>query len=80
MKLGQAATSASEWATFARKYRSEMSAPEAKHALNLLAALSHTTSFSVGCYCKDRERCHRSILEQLLADAGAKIENSVEDR
>jgi uncharacterized protein YeaO (DUF488 family) len=48
-----------------------MAAPDAKRALELLAALSHTTDFSVGCYCEEENRCHRSILRQLLIDNGA---------
>jgi uncharacterized protein YeaO (DUF488 family) len=71
MKLGQAAVSPAQWSAFARKYRSEMNAPEAKHDLELLAVLSHTTNFSVGCYCEREERCHRSILKQLLVANGA---------
>jgi len=50
-----------------------MAAPEAKHDLALLAALSHTVDFSVGCYCQDEARCHRSILKQLLIENGAKV-------
>jgi uncharacterized protein YeaO (DUF488 family) len=50
-----------------------MKAPAARHALDLLAALSHTASFAVGCYCDDESRCHRSILRQLLAERGARI-------
>jgi uncharacterized protein YeaO (DUF488 family) len=73
MKLGLAATSEVQWAAFARRYKSEMSRPEAKRDLDLLAALSHTADFSVGCYCEREERCHRSILRQLLADHGAKM-------
>lgn len=73
MKLGQAAATAAQWAAFARKYRAEMSTPEARHALALLAVLSHSADFSVGCYCEDDERCHRSILRQLLIDQGARI-------
>ena len=73
MKLGRAATTKSEWAAFCRKYRSEMASPEAKHAVALLAALSHASDFSVGCYCEEEARCHRSVLRQLLADAGARI-------
>ena len=74
MKLGQTAASAAQWSKFARKYRVEMAAPDARHTLELLAALSHTTDFSVGCYCEDEDRCHRSILKQLLVDKGARIE------
>lgn len=73
MKLGLAADTPAAWATFARRYKAEMAAPAAKHDLQLLATLSHTTHFSVGCYCEDESRCHRSLLRQLLADCGAKI-------
>jgi len=74
MKRGQDARSPAEWAQFTRKYRAEMSAPAAEHDLALLAVLSHTTGFSVGCYCEDESRCHRSILKQLLVERGAKVE------
>jgi len=74
MKLGQGASSASQWARFARRYRAEMATPAARHDLELLAALSHTTQFSVGCYCMDESRCHRSILRELLVQHGAKVE------
>ncbi len=73
MQLGQTARSAAQWSGFTRKYRAEMAAPEAKHDLELLAVLSHTTDFSVGCYCEDEARCHRSILRQLLIENGAKV-------
>jgi len=73
MKRGQDATSPAQWAAFAKKYKAEMAAPEAKHALTLLAVLSHTTNFSVGCYCANESRCHRSLLRQLLIENGAKI-------
>jgi len=71
MKLGQAATTPTQWAVFARRYRSEMTAPDASHALDLLAALSHRTDFSVGCYCENEAHCHRSVLRALLAEKGA---------
>jgi uncharacterized protein YeaO (DUF488 family) len=74
MKLGQAAVTPAEWSTFARKYQAEMARPEAQHDVKLLAVLSHTTAFSVGCYCENEGRCHRSILKHLLLDHGAKIE------
>jgi uncharacterized protein YeaO (DUF488 family) len=74
MKLGQEAASPAQWAAFTRKYKAEMAAPEARHDLELLAVLSHTTDFSVGCYCQDEDRCHRSILKRLLAENGAKVE------
>jgi uncharacterized protein YeaO (DUF488 family) len=73
MKLGLAASTPAEWNAFARKYKAEMAEPAATHDLELLAVLSHTTNFSVGCYCEREERCHRSILRQLLADRGAKV-------
>ena len=73
MKLGQRAASAAEWITFTRKYRKEMARPDAEHDLALLASLSHTADFSVGCYCEREEHCHRSILRQLLVDQGAKL-------
>ena len=71
MKLGQQATGASAWSAFARKYRAEMARPENSRTLDLLAALSHHTNYSVGCYCEDESRCHRSILRVLLAEKGA---------
>jgi uncharacterized protein YeaO (DUF488 family) len=61
------------WKTFERKYRAEMDKPEAARVLDLLAALSHQTSFSVGCYCENEDRCHRSILKKLLAERGAEF-------
>jgi len=73
MKLGREAASPAQWSAFAKKYRAEMAAPQARHDLDLLAVLSHTTSFSVGCYCEREERCHRSILRQLLVENGAKV-------
>lgn len=63
--------SARAWRAFERAYRSEMSAPDNARLLALLAALSRTTDLSVGCYCEHEERCHRSILRELLAEAGA---------
>lgn len=61
------------WARFERMYRKEMSAPTARHLIELLAALSKSTNFSVGCYCEDESRCHRSILRELLISAGASV-------
>ena len=61
------------WATFSRRYRKEMSHPAARRLLALLAALSADTNFSVGCYCEDETRCHRSVLRQLLVEQGAKV-------
>ena len=62
------------WAAFTRKYRAEMGRPGARDLIALLAALSRQTSFSVGCYCEDRARCHRSLLAALLEDAGAEVD------
>jgi uncharacterized protein YeaO (DUF488 family) len=73
MKAGLSAQSATEWAAFTRKFRAEMKSPQASHALDLLAALSHETNLSVGCYCEDERRCHRSILRELLVERGATI-------
>jgi uncharacterized protein YeaO (DUF488 family) len=73
MKLGQGAATPAAWAKFAKKYRSEMLSPEANHALELLASLSHRSNFSVGCYCEDEAHCHRSILRALLLEKGAKV-------
>jgi uncharacterized protein YeaO (DUF488 family) len=74
MKLAQAATTPAQWTEFARKYRAEMAAPENRHAIELLAALSRQTDFSVGCYCEDESHCHRSILRALLVESGAAVE------
>lgn len=61
------------WKAFARAYRREMEQPDARATLDLLAALSQTTSFAVGCYCADESRCHRSILRSLLIARGAVV-------
>ena len=74
MKLGLRANTAAQWKTFARRYRREMARPDASHALDLLAALSKRTRFSVGCYCEDESRCHRSLLRELLRERGARLE------
>lgn len=61
------------WKTFERKFRAEMNQPDAARVLDLLAALSRQTNFSIGCYCANEERCHRSILKRLLAKRGAEF-------
>lgn len=72
LKAGQKAQDdEARWRTFVRRYRAEMGRPEATRVLDLLAALSKQTSFSVGCYCADEGRCHRSVLRELLAGRGA---------
>lgn len=73
MKKALAAETAKEWAAFVRGYKREMTAPAANRSLDLLAALSHSGDFSVGCYCADDSRCHRSILRELLAARGAAL-------
>ena len=73
VKLAQRAKTAREWARFMRKYRTEMADPDSRATLALLAALSHRTDFSVGCYCPDESRCHRSVLRELLLEHGAKL-------
>jgi uncharacterized protein YeaO (DUF488 family) len=73
VKLAFGARSDSEWRRFVKRYRAEMSRPEARQALDLLAALSHEASFSVGCYCEDETRCHRSVLRSLFMERGAHV-------
>lgn len=74
MKLGRQASTPADWTVFVRKYRAEMAGPESSHAIALLAALSHRSDFSVGCYCEDEARCHRSILRELLVAHGATLQ------
>ena len=74
MKLGQTAETPAQWTTFIKKYRAEMSKPGASHALELLARLSHSSNFSVGCYCESEAHCHRSALRALLLEKGAEVE------
>ncbi|MFN2637660.1 MAG: DUF488 domain-containing protein [Gemmatimonadaceae bacterium] len=64
---------AKRWTRYARAYRAQMRAPEAARLISLLAALSRQTNFSIGCYCAEETRCHRSLLRQLLSEAGAEI-------
>ena len=73
VKEGQAAKGPREWARFLRSYRKEMAAPDNERFLQFLAALSHTADFSVGCYCEDEARCHRSVLRELLVERGARV-------
>jgi len=71
LKLGLQADDDAEWTRFAKRYRSEMAQADAARTIELLAQLSHQANFSVGCYCADESRCHRSILRELLKDRGA---------
>lgn len=73
MKRGRAAVTDAELRSFKKKYRAEMSGADTARSIALLAALSHSANFSVGCYCEDESRCHRSVLQQLLAEAGAEL-------
>jgi uncharacterized protein YeaO (DUF488 family) len=73
MKVALGAKSDRDWARFARMYRAEMAKPEASRSIDLLAALSHSSDFAVGCYCEDEARCHRSLLRELLRERGARI-------
>jgi uncharacterized protein YeaO (DUF488 family) len=71
----QKADSPAQWNAFVRKFRAEMAESDASRSLDLLAALSHGTALSVGCYCEDEAHCHRSVLRSLLAERGADIAN-----
>jgi uncharacterized protein YeaO (DUF488 family) len=73
VKVGQKAETDAEWKGFARRYEKEMASPAASRVLDLLAAMSHSADFSVGCYCADESRCHRSILRTLLKKRAAKL-------
>ena len=73
VKSGLQASDERAWRAFTRAYRTEMKSPEASRLLELLAKLSEQTDFSVGCYCAVEERCHRSVLRQLLADHWARL-------
>ena len=74
MKIAQSAKTAKEWLAFTKRYRAEMATPEHMRTLQLLAALSHRTNFSVGCYCEDEAHCHRSLLRAILEEQGARVE------
>lgn len=67
------------WKAYVRRYRSEMREPGPRHLIEMLAALSHQSNFSVGCYCADASRCHRSLLRELLIDAGAAVADDPDD-
>lgn len=69
----QASGDAKAWAAFTRAYRREMAASEPAQMLDLLAALSRQTNFSLGCYCEDEARCHRGVLRALLGERGARL-------
>jgi uncharacterized protein YeaO (DUF488 family) len=73
VKAAQEAQTDRQWRAFVRRYRAEMKAPAAARLLDLLAALSHVTDLSVGCYCADERQCHRSVLRELLRERGARM-------
>jgi len=73
MTLAQAAATPAQWVAFERAFRREMAAPDASRSRDLLAALSHHSAFSVGCYCADEAHCHRGILRALLRERGAAL-------
>ncbi len=73
VKKAQQAAPPEAWSAFMKRYRSEMKRPEPVRLLKLLAALSHQTDLSVGCYCEDESHCHRSVLKELLREAGATL-------
>jgi uncharacterized protein YeaO (DUF488 family) len=73
VKQAQQAADERAWRAFERRYRAEMKRPEASRLLDLLAALSHQTDLSVGCYCQDESHCHRSVLRELLCEHGAEM-------
>ena len=74
VKLAQHAETEREWAAFVKKYRAEMATSDNVRTLDLLAALSRHANFSVGCYCAEESRCHRSVLRALLSERGAKVQ------
>lgn len=68
-----ASASDAEWRRFVTRYEAELRQPEASRLLDLLTALSHRTALSVGCYCDDETRCHRSVLRRVLEERGALV-------
>jgi uncharacterized protein YeaO (DUF488 family) len=73
LKVAKGAEDDKAWSAFKRKFRAEMNSSEASKVLDLLAALSHQTNMSLGCYCKDETRCHRSVLRELLMERGTEV-------
>jgi uncharacterized protein YeaO (DUF488 family) len=74
IKTAQNARTEKEWKAFLQKFRTEIAKPDNSHTLDLLAALSHQSDFSIGCYCADEQHCHRSMLRALLLERGAKVD------
>ena len=73
MAQGQSSQSESEWNAFVRKFRKQLSESTTSRTLDLLAAMSASTNFSLGCYCEREERCHRSVLRAVLKERGARM-------
>ncbi len=73
VKLGQSAHTPADWQRFKKQYRAEMASPDNARSIALLALLSHSADFSVGCYCEDEAHCHRSVLRELLREQGARL-------
>lgn len=77
-KTAKEITDEKSWKSFRKKFISEMSQPDSARTLDVFAALSHHSNFSMGCYCEHEERCHRSILKELLVQRGAKVAGSLQ--
>lgn len=73
MQEGKSSQDEESWSVFKKKFRSEMNAPDASKILDLFAALSHQTNVALGCYCENENRCHRSVLRELLMERGASL-------
>jgi uncharacterized protein YeaO (DUF488 family) len=73
VKAAQSAEGERSWSTFRKRFRAEMSRPDTRRELDLLAALSHQINMSLGCYCENEEKCHRSVLRELLLERGADL-------
>lgn len=74
MAEGRAVQSEAEWGRFAKRFRREMTEPAASQLLDLLALLSHDSDMALGCYCEEEQRCHRSVLRELLRERGASLD------
>ena len=74
MKMGRSAATEKEWLAFKKKYLAEMAQADKIRVIEMLAVMSHNSNFSVGCYCENEARCHRSILRDLLLQYGAEIQ------
>jgi uncharacterized protein YeaO (DUF488 family) len=73
MKQGQSSQDEVSWSLFKKKFRAEMNGPDSSKIMDLLSALSHQTNMSLGCYCEDESRCHRSVLREMLMERGASL-------